>query len=274
MYPASLHRSVRSVPGRRAAVAILVATLLVTASCSKSVSSSSDTTAPGSTTATTATTAAAATSTTVAATDEIDADALEAILPTAADIGSDFREVDDDEDEDDDGSFSAAIDESCPALGELVDDDEDGDEGGVGRDFEATDGRSFTVDLKPGVSESNVPDEAALREVVDAVNDCDRIEFSSDGIDFAVGLAMELDDAVGDGGVVYAMHVIAGPPEQPEAMEFSAYARMFVLDDIRVVVSAMGSVDRSTLETIPADEDLVESISGQLETDLADLLGR
>lgn len=272
MHSAPLRHSVRSVPGRRAAVACLVAAVLVVASCSKSVSSSGDTTTPGSTTATTA--APAASSTTPAAPDEIDVEALEALLPTTADVGADFREVIDDDDDDDDGSFSAAIDESCPALGELVDDDEADDDGDVGRDFETADGRTFTVDLKPGVSESNVPDEAALREVVDAVGDCDRIEFSSDGIDFAVGLAMELDDTFGDGGVVYAMHIVAGPPERPEALEFSAYARMFVLDDIRVVVSSMGSVDRATFETIPHDEDLVESISGQLEGDLGELLGR
>ncbi|HET8930742.1 MAG TPA: hypothetical protein VFN21_08805 [Acidimicrobiales bacterium] len=252
----------RSSTGRRkAGLGLLIATVLVVASCSTSVSSSDDAT----------TTSGAPASTTTAPNPELTEADLQGLLPTAEQVGADFR-VDSDEDDDDDNPFGDALDDACPALAELSDDDDS--DADAEREFSSADDRTVTVSLADDVANSQVPDEAALDEVVDAVDDCGTISFTSDGIDFTAGIDMELDDAFGDFGVIYTMDFRAESAQLPAPMVFDAVARMYVMGDVAVVVSALGSVDSTTLETIPADADIVDRLAEQLESDLGELLER
>lgn len=248
---------------RKAVLGLLIATVLVVASCSKSVPSSGDTT----------TTGAGASSTTAAPGSSVSEADLEGLLPTAEQVGADFSvDTEDDDTDDDDPAFDEALEQACPALAEVTDDD-DGDPDAE-RDFTTADDRSVSVSLAGDVATSDVPDEDALRRVVDVVADCDTISFPSDEIDFTVEINMELDDTFGDYGVIYTMDFLAESDQLPAPMEFGAVARMYVIGDVRVVVSATGNVDSTTLETIPPDVDIVDRLAEQLESDLGELLER
>ncbi len=129
---------------------------------------------------------------------------LEAILPTADDVGADYEldESDEDDSTDNDADGDGTDDDmadACPALAELSLEGSAADnEDEVTRSFTADDDRSVEVSLDPTPADLT---EDKVAELVDAVNECGTVDLSDDESTMTMDLSAELDDSFGDYGV-------------------------------------------------------------------------
>lgn len=201
---------------------------------------------------------------------EVALDDLEAILPEASVAGPDFHsESDVEEGYDEPDDLDAAFEEHCPSAADLTDDTVD--EGRVGRAFQAEDDRTLKVVLDP--TPDSAFDEDRLDITIAAVQGCSPIEWTDGDVSFSADLALERNDTYGDRGVAVHLVVTVESPELPQALELTAGARAWVTGSVLVVVTSNDAVDEDTYETIPADHELVETVSADLEEQLADLVG-
>ena len=256
-------------------VASAVAALLLVASCSTSTSNgkangqpdSSTTAAAGATTTAAATTEAPSTTvaTTVTKTD------LDRLLPLASDLGTDYKIDDSTDSSDDDSAFDDAVEKACPALSDVLGNADDDDANDAKRDFTTEDGRSISVSLTPDISTGSVKSKSDLEAMVDGVSDCKDISFTSDNIDFTMKLTMRTDDSFGDFGSVMDFQATGKSPQIPGAIEIDGMARMFAVGKIGASIFASSGLDQSTLEKIPLDDDVVASVTKQLESDISKL---
>lgn len=272
----------RRAPRNRRVAALLGAAVLVLAACSTGGDEAAD---PDGTTTTEAagasTTEAGDTTSTTGAEPEPDDgptddgrptdDELEALLPSASDIGDGYREVPSDDDDDDaPDEFDQALEDACPGAAEMMGDDDGDPADKVERTFEADDGRTVAVgfDRTP----RNL-DEDSLEEVIELVAGCGTINAEVDGFDMAIDLSVERDDAYGDRGAVMTAALTMDHPQLPAPIDMTMRARVFLVGPISVMVEVMDGVDDATFETIPGDTALLDTLPGDLEAGLADLLG-
>ena len=271
---------------RRSLILFLMAGSLLLAACGTSggdEASSSD----GDGTDVTATTAADptgdATSTTEAGTDDSDDDDspvtsadLEAILPTAAEIGPDYTLDDSDdadgEGEDDDTSAEdpdaedpteAAMEEQCPKAAELdFLEDTDGQEDEVSAEFVTELDQGIEVTLDPDV-ETFTKENVA--KVIEAYNECGTISVDDpEAGSMTMELSAEALEGYGDYGAHVTMQATFELFGRTVPIEFQGY--LFVVDDVAVGVTASSGLDETNFEPTPGDVDLLPGLAAEMET--------
>lgn len=200
---------------------------------------------------------------------------LEAILPTAADLGPEWEldelvgagEAEDEESEglDPDDPTDMAIAEACPEAVAL-----DFSQDATPDDVSA----SFTTDqdLMAEVSLGPVPErltEDGLAEVIDALADCTEIEIEEEGTAMTMSIRAERSDALGDYGADIGFDIEVAVLGQPLTLTLDG--RIFVVDDVAVSVMVNSGFDEQTGETIDAPLDLLEELSTEMEQRVRDL---
>jgi hypothetical protein len=200
---------------------------------------------------------------------------LEAILPTADDLGPEWEldelvgagEAEDEEAEgfDPDDPTDAAIAEACPEAAALD----------VGQDASPDDvSASFTTDqdLMAEVSLGPVPDrfsEEGLTEVIDALADCTDIEIEEDGTAMTMTIRADRSDDLGDYGATIGFDIEVEVLGEPLTLTLDG--RIFVIDGIAVGVMVNSGFDAMTGETVDAPTDLLEELSAEMEQRLQEL---
>lgn len=274
-------------PLRATAFAVAATAALLVAGCSTGGDDSADgtttTSADGATSTTgdsTETTTDDGTTTTEGSDAEVTTADLEALLPEAADIGSDYSDVtdeqdedeDDDEDDGDDSDMDAALEQACPEASEFFRDEDEDESDAAIRVFEAADGREIEVKLDPTPNPNFGED--VMAGIIDAVNSCSTIEVEQDGFTMAIELEASADDTNGDRGVTMAMDAHMTHPQLTAPLELHYSARSYVLGSVSVSLSASDGVAGQTnadIEVVPGDHDLLELLAEQLETGVADV---
>lgn len=247
-----------------------VALILVgAASCSKSTTSSTATTLATSTSAQAATTtpptSAAPETSLVTAADLAD------LLPSAEDIGPDYRiDTESDDDDDSDKTFEKA----CPEVAELMKMDTDSDSSDIERNFTTDDDRSVGVSISKAIDTTPVANEEKLAKMVDAVNKCGVVHETQNGTDLTVTMSMDKDGSFGDFGGVLTIKMHAESPMLPAPMDIEGKIRVFAVGNVGVMISAIGGVDSDTGVSVPADYDVIATQATRLEQGIADLQGR
>ena len=198
---------------------------------------------------------------------------LEAILPTAEDIGPAYTvKADDGGDDEDDVTTTtepgeqdpneAAFDKACPKAKELDLMDDEVNEDEVGVEFETEDDRGIEVTLDPT---PGTMDEDSLDQIIEAFNDCGVVEFEdpqSGPVKMELS-AKRLDD-LGDFGVEVKLDTELTLFGVPISVGFHGY--LFSVDGVGVTVTSSTGLDPSTFGTVPGDDDLLPTISDEMET--------
>lgn len=252
----------------------MFAVIILGASCTASTGSSSD---PASTMAASTTSAASGSS----APDGgiLDEDALEEILPTAAEVGAGYRlddsdDVGDADDADDDGMFGDdAVDEACPALAELMGTTEEDDAPQADRSFVDDRDRNLAVSLTADISSSQVPTPERLDEVLAGVEECGPIPVDFDGLDGTVEVQALRDDSLGDHGMAMMVRMRADDAQLPVPIEIEFIVRLFVVGNLGGSVASIGSLDERTLEPIPVDTATVDRVAELVADRMAGVAG-
>jgi hypothetical protein len=254
-------------------VAAVSAVALVGCGTSVPSTTGTSTTASSSTKRPTDTTASPSSApSTTAGSSSVTVDDLAELLPTAAQVGADYR-VDPSTDDGDDPDMDAALKKSCPKAASLMN-DTSGREPSADRTFKTDDDRSFEVELKPDSTLlDKVNDGVQLDEYISAINDCDVISYTdSDDVHYEVEFEVQKDTEFGDLGIKMQMRVKASGGPIPKPVEFEGGFRKFLVGDVGVSVSATSGLDSATFEPVPADYDLIDPMSEQLEGDVAKLV--
>lgn len=200
---------------------------------------------------------------------------LEAILPTADDLGPEWEldelvgagEAEDEESEgfDPDDPTDQAIAEACPEAVAL-----DFSQDATPDDVSA----SFTTDqdLMAEVSLGPVPErftEDGLAEVIDALAECTDIEIEEEGTAMTMSIRAERSDDLGDYGAAIGFDIDVEVLGQPLTLTLDG--RIFVVDGVAVGVMVNSGFDELTGETVDAPEDLLEELATEMEQRVRDL---
>lgn len=202
---------------------------------------------------------------------------LEAILPTAREVGGSYGIEDSDEDDDDDGSdpaSDAAWENACPEaielFGETADDSDDAQESAE-VSMEDADNHIFEVELELTPDPSF--DAESVGELIDVINACDTLEYTDDeGWDLTMDLGVERADEYGDAGILMLMDITLDRPELDAPLEIGYAIRTFLVGSVTVSVSGSDGLDDRTYATIPRDDALIEEYAAEMETRVRDLL--
>lgn len=257
---------------RRTVLAILLTASLLLAGCGTSGGNDDDA----------ATTAANGEPTTTAAPDEdeddqagdassVTGEQLEAILPTAADLGPEWtldelvgagEAVDDDEaDElDPDDPADAAIAEACPEAAALDFGDDSSPED-VSATFSTDEDLGMEVSLGPVPSRFT---EDGLDEVIDALAACTDIDLEQDGIPMSMDIGAERSDEYGDYGARINFDI--GFSVMGQELSLTLVGNLFVVDGVAVGVVATSGFDQVVGEPVDAPLDLLADLSAEMET--------
>lgn len=206
-----------------------------------------------------------------AADDNPTIDELAELLPSAADLGEDWSEVETTfgSDSDDDDDTAALFEAQCPELAEVAVGGQDEDDE-VTRTFESTDDTSFEVGLQVN---SQPLSDAKLDEIVDALGDCTNLTYTEDGADVTMNLTAERADELGDRGARMTIEATIESTQLPAPIEMSVHMLVFVRDSVGVMVSATPGLDPETFEKIDFDLALVDDVAAAIDEDLDALVG-
>ena len=202
---------------------------------------------------------------------------LEALLPTAEEVGSDYTEQapdtgDDGEDSADstDDEMDQKFEEACPGISELefldMGSSDDGEDDSVTASFATDDDREVEVTLDPTLDQLN---EDNLDTLVDALDGCDDIEVTDEeeGFSFTISLQAERDDTYGDFGLAMTFEATIAFFGMEIPLTFAGQA--FSVDGIGVTVSATSGVieDEEAFEMtpVPYDADVLADLSALME---------
>jgi hypothetical protein len=130
----------------------------------------------------------------------------EELLPTAADLGTDWK-VDTSTSSDDSSEMDAVMAEQCPAVKDLSDEDSPDD---ATADFINTKDET-TISFKAGPSNKKLTDED-LQKQIDAVDAC-TISTDISGVPVTMKLSAELDDSIGDTAIRFDVDATLDIPE-------------------------------------------------------------
>jgi hypothetical protein len=201
---------------------------------------------------------------------EVTGEQLEAILPTAEDLGPEWvldelvgagEATDDDEADglDAEDPTDAAIAEACPEAAALDFGDDSSPE-----DVSAT--FSTEQDLGMEVSLGPVPPrftEAGLDEVIAALAECTNITLEEDGIPMSMDIAAERSDEFGDYGARIEFDIAFSVMGQELAL--TLVGNLFVVDGVAVGVVATSGFDAGTGELVDAPLELLAELSTEME---------
>lgn len=198
------------------------------------------------------------------------AEQLEAIMPTADDIGNGYAPKAP-EAEDDDVVSDAAMEEACPEATELaaqLGTDEESTNV-VEREFETEDGRQIQIALNPE-AEALAGDD--LTDLIAAVNECDAVEISGDDADTTMTFGMAEDDRWGDQGFEVTIGVHVEGDQLPQPLDLELHGVGYRLGTVGVTVFATDGVDETTFAAVPADVELASELAADLEPEIEALL--
>ena len=258
---------------RRGLGLVAVAALLATGCGAKGASEgSSVTTAPSGEPAATTVVAGETTvpdSTTTEPDDGmVTSDDLEAILPSASDIGPGYSEVRNDRsDANEPDPIGDALTAQCPEVEELNGDDEDDDDE-VSAKFEDDEGRSIEVKLSPTAKERS-PDELAT--FIEAVNGCDDITASDAKFDYSITLAAGEEPSLGDQAIRLALSITISGGDLPGPLALNTYGYIFRIGTVGGQITGSDGTDGTT--RIKFDSDDLDPLVLDMEARVDDLLG-
>lgn len=271
--PSTIAPARRSVPRRALAAAVMA--LFTAAGCGASATEVSETDRSITTVErrTTTSSSGRSTTTTTKLKDRVSDDDLRALLPTAAEVGPDYRVAVDDDDEDDEGddaAFEAAMRSACPDAAEFMEDASDENESDIGQEFETDDDRTIEVTFNPDPKNLG---EADLNRVIDVINGCGTVEVEQgEGLSMALDFDAVRDDRFGDRGMTMTMEAELSSPYLKGPLTLGARLRVFVVGPVSVSINAGDGLDDETFGPVPGDYDLVDVLSAGLETELDRLL--
>lgn len=201
---------------------------------------------------------------------ELTSDDLEAILPTAADIGPDYEVKEDDDDvyesttttaPGEEDPTEAALREACPKAAELDLMSDEANEDEVGVEFATEDDRGIEVTLDPtpvGIDDDTIDD------IVEAFNDCGVVEFEDpDSGSMTMELSAERLDGVGDFGIEIRLDTALTLFGVPITIGFHGY--LFDVDGVGVSVTSSDGLDPGTFESVEGDDDLLPGLAAEME---------
>lgn len=195
-------------------------------------------------------------------------DDLEALLPSAADIGDGWK-VDTSDDDSDSSALDKAIEEQCPDATALATDDDESTDS-VKRSYVDGADRQIQVELSPSAME--VEDDF-LDELVTAINDCPDVTFTEGTVTTSLDLEAQTSEDYGDQAV--QLHVAASITEASlsEPVTLDLYALVFRTEEVGVRITASDGLDSDTLEVTPSDGDQLTALADNLDQAVAQLVG-
>ena len=250
----------------RAFAASSVAALLLVTACGDDDDTTADTTS--------STTEAVDDTTTTSAPDDPADDGddaahgdLSAMLPDVSAIDSSYTAVpsDDDDDSSDSAEIEDAMEEACPEAAALFEEDDEDDS--VEQEYAGELERSITVGFDP--TPRNL-DEGTIDDAVAAISSCETVTLTQDGMDMTIDLAAERDDMFGDRGVLMTMNLSMSHPQLPAPIQLEMRGRIFQVGSLGAEVSITSGFDETTLEPVPGDFDLLDTLAAELETAAAE----
>lgn len=252
----------RSHPRR---IVLLAASLtLLAAACGSSGSDASSST----TAAKASTTVAGKTTTTEkkAKDAKVTTEDLDAILPTAATLGSGWQVDTNSDDASDEGD--KAIEFQCPSAAALVNPDDKADTAKAA--FIDDSGRQIEVRLSPSAEPLS---SAEITQLVTAINECQDVNVTSDdGTVTTFSFQAAADDQYGDQGVHIQADVSLTAPGAEAPIKLTYYGLKFRNDTVGVSISAIDGVDADGTVT-PADTDLLVQLATSLDDQVNELVG-
>lgn len=210
------------------------------------------------------------TETTEGAGGSVSVEDLEAIMPEAEEIGPDYRSDSDvEEGYDEPSETDDALAEACPEAARFLAEDGDDDDA-VERLFETDDGRQVEIRLDPTPNTNFDVDR--IDEVVEAVNACETIDLSSDGLQLAMELGAERNDDNGDRGVQLAITATMDHADFPAPITLTGTGHSFLVGDVAVSLMVFDGVDEDAMAAVPGDHDLLTGLADRLESDVSALV--
>lgn len=198
---------------------------------------------------------------------------LAAVLPTLADVGDGWVQVDDDATSEA-LSTDRALADQCPALARVLEarpTAADGDADRVARRFVDGDGRELVVALDP--TPPMLTDDA-LRDAVDATNRCPEVVSEDrDGVRATVRLQAAVDPDHGEQALKFQGAVAVQLPSEDEPISLNQYGLAFRTGAVAVRITATDGIDPESLDVNRTDVDLLASLSDRLEASVDDLAG-
>jgi len=248
----------------RIALVALAALAFVATSCGSSGGSDASTT----TTAKASTTTQAKTTTTAVNDDRPTKADLEAILPTAADIGAGWTL--DTSTDDSSSAQDKAMDAQCPALKDLGTTNDVADKNKVKHSFTNAAGEQIEVSLS---NDADKVDQAELAKKIEAVNSCGPITSTSDGVNTTIVLQAKANDAYGDFGVQMQAKVTLESEQLPQPVELNLYGLMFRSGTVGVSITGFDGLDQTTLKVTPVDTDALVAQAEAMQSAVKNLGG-
>lgn len=219
--------SIARQPPSRPLAGLVLTALLVLGACGGGSDDASDEPA-------TTTTAAEETTTTEPEPVATSADDLEAILPTAEELGSGFAEIETPESP---SFFRLAMADRCPDAAQTT----AAPDGAVDRTFEAENGIRISFQLAGGQEPMTAEEE---RTLIDALNACEfgvRDEETLHSIQWAAG-----SDEIGDQAIRGAVSDSVSSDEAPEPVGFNTYFARVVVNDVSMLIRGVDGWDGTT----------------------------
>lgn len=201
---------------------------------------------------------------------------LQAILPTAAEVGQGYRvKPDTGGGNNNDVEVEAALTAACPGIEEAFanfgteDDDGTENENVVEVSMEDDDERGFEVKVNAEPS----LDPATVDGQIDVINGCEPFTFDGgDGSDITMTMQADRTDAFGEVAVDFTLELLIENDQLPVPVDLTFASRSFLVDTVSVTVTVSDGLDTKAFETIGRDTDLLEEFSAEMETRVTDLV--
>ena len=194
---------------------------------------------------------------------------LEALLPTADDLGPDWSVDDSVVDSAEDDASDKALDEQCPDAAALTQNGSD-KEDEVKANFQNDDSSAMEVSLTSSATDLSDKD---LQTAVDAINDCDDVTVTdSDGVTTTFSFEADLDPDYGDQGIRLQAEVTLDGGTIPQPVSLMVYAVFFRYGSAGVSITGTDGIDQETFETIDVDTDLLLQLADDLDQQVSDLV--
>jgi len=256
----------------RVLVALLAAGTLFAGACSAGGSDAATTTTKAEKTSTTAdktTTTDDGTSTTEA-TDPGDGPStedLQAILPTAADLGTGWTEEAADTSGDSD---SSALDEQCPDVAKLDGDSDDSDDSDHATvSFTDAKAERVAVELDPTATSRT---EQELSDYVDALNAC-KATTTDNGLTTAFSFEVTPTDAYGDQGLKIETTINVTGAALPKPVKALLYTLVYRSGTVGVQIDGQDGIDDATAAVTAFDPDQLIKLADAIDPKISDLVG-
>ncbi|QXC62804.1 hypothetical protein KSP35_08505 [Aquihabitans sp. G128] len=256
----------------RLLVAVLAATTLLVGACSAGGSDDAgDKTTTTARADKTTTTAADEETTTTEGTDPGGDDPttsdLEAILPTADDLGAGWTAST----ESDDGQEDTTIEDQCPEAAALIPTDDEDDSDHAKAHFQTSDGREVSVELTPEAKQLGKDD---LEQYATALNDCKpEITDPDTGLKTAFAFDVTPTDAYGDAALQIEATVTLSGDALPKTIELMLYSLVYRTGSVGVEISGQDGVDDATAAVKAFDPDLLIKLADDVDPKITDLVG-